>query len=83
MWIDEAGLLKPFANDPRAQGQIVPFAAEPMVLAVQAGNPAHVTGLDVFAAGGPPSGRCAAAQPCGKSAFTWLRGGAHPADTSR
>lgn len=72
LWIDEAGLLKPYASDPRAQGQILPFAVEPMVLAVLAGNPAHVTGLDVFAGGGPTSGRCSLIQPCGKAAFTWL-----------
>ena len=39
LWIDEAGLLKPFADDSRAQGPIVPFGVEPMVLAVKAGQP--------------------------------------------
>ncbi len=73
LWIDEAGLLKPFANDPRAQGQIVPFAVEPMVLVVRAGNPSHVSGLDAFAAGGPPVGRCSTSVPCGKWAYIWLR----------
>ncbi len=73
VWIDLADVLKPFAKDPRAQGAILPFATEPMVLAVKAGNPAHVTGLADFAAGGPSAGRCAATQPCGPSAYEWLK----------
>jgi ABC-type molybdate transport system substrate-binding protein len=72
LWIDAASTLKPYAHDPRAQGQIVPFAVEPMVLTVKAGNPAGVTGLDAYSAGGPTAGRCATAQTCGRYAYAWL-----------
>jgi hypothetical protein len=77
LWIDDAELLKPFVNDPRAQGAIVPFAVEPMVLAVKAGNPSHVTGLDAFAAGGPT--RRAGSGPTSG----WAPPASGPASTSR
>ncbi len=72
LWVDTAGVLKPFAKDSRAQGPIRPFGIEPMVLAVKAGNPAQVHGLDAFAAGGPSTGRCSSVAPCGKLGSVWL-----------
>ncbi len=72
LWIDVAAVLKPYADDPRAQGKIEPFGVEPLVLTVQAGNPTHITGLDAFAAGGPTAGRCAITQMCGRWTYTWL-----------
>ena len=72
LWIDVAAVLKAYAHDSRAQGVIVPFGVESMVLTVKAGNPAGVTGLDAFAAGGPTAGRCSTKAPCGKLGATWL-----------
>jgi hypothetical protein len=72
LWIDAPDKLAPFANDPRAQGPVLPFAVESMVVVVQQGNPAHVSGLDAFAAGGVPAGRCKSDVACGKPAQEWL-----------
>jgi molybdate transport system substrate-binding protein len=62
----------PFAKDPRAQGRAVAFAINPTVLIVPAGNPAHVTGLDAFAAGGPLNAHCKDHSLCGTFATAWL-----------
>ena len=72
LWIDVAAVLKPYAKDSRAQGPILPFAVEPLVLAVKVGNPAGVTGLNAFEAGGPTAGRCSTKAPCGKLGAAWL-----------
>jgi hypothetical protein len=73
LWIDLAAVLKAHAHDSGAQGAILPFGVESMVLTVRAGNPAGVTGLDAFAAGGPSAGRCPIKAPCGKLGATWLQ----------
>jgi ABC-type molybdate transport system substrate-binding protein len=72
LWIDLPPVLKPWADDPRANGAIVPFGDEPLVLVTRQGNPAHVEGLGVFLKGGATAGRCSTTAPCGKTAVAYL-----------
>ncbi len=80
VWIDEYGILRDHASDPRVQDPPFRVGNDPFEFVVQAGNPQNVTGLEVFGPGNhPKSGLCNLANICGSLARgILLKGGIDP-----
>lgn len=54
LWIDQANIIDPYDEDPRAQAPLFDLGADVLQFVVQTGNPKHIDTLQVFGPNGGP-----------------------------
>jgi molybdate transport system substrate-binding protein len=73
LWIDDASVIDPYADDPRSRGELFDVGSNVLQFVVGAGNPKGITELAVFDEGGGPyptarTGLCRRDVRCGSVA---------------